>query len=204
MEADESNAPIQSTLDFRFCIVVREESSCAALGKHHQPTPNRHRVRPPQKYHPDRHPIVSTNMPPTTRLDEKPNSWLNPRQAKDKLRVRPSGCTLVTRATELDRCNAVAMPCKALKTISSSPFLTSPQVSRKMQFNMHPKRLTDRGPKTSAIAPERRRVDAVVRPWTEEGKKASDGGRSRSSVNRGSPMTTRPLDALLVMFIPHR
>src|SRR5688572_32582030 len=72
----------------------------------------------------------------------------------------------------------------------------------KAPVSRHPSKPTTRGEVTSATAPARRREDAVARLVTEEGQKASSGGRLMALVMEGRPITTRPPVAEVVKFTP--
>jgi hypothetical protein len=72
----------------------------------------------------------------------------------------------------------------------------------KTPLRMHPTSSTDLAPTTSAKAPARSNVEAVARPWTEEGQNAREVGRWRSDVIWGRPTTIKPLVALQAKLTP--
>lgn len=204
MKQDARRAPTQSTLVVTSRIIRFALLASRLSGNDQRPSVASASVIPPKRYHPARHPTVSTKTPPRTRPKEYPSGWLRPRHENAMFRPLPLGRFSATMATDEERCSARAAPWSALSATSPSPFPTSPAPMISAPPEKHPVRSTHRGPTAVAIDPERSSADAVARAETDAGQKARWAGMSRSAVMAGRPTPTRPLTALFVKFTPER
>lgn len=86
-----------------------------------------------------------------------------PRHEKPILRFLPLGAEFETIATDVGRQSDTAIPCIARNIISSIPVRARPHAMIKPPVSKQPARLIRRAPIASAIEPERRRQELLVR-----------------------------------------